>query len=152
AADREAKAAEDRRLAEVQRQQAEDQQRLEAEKRARAEAERAAAQADAERTRAEADAVAARAARERQVAQAEIDRANKLAEQAKLDQQHLRLQLVEQFNKILETRDTTRGLIVNMSDVLFDTGKWTLKPGAREKLAKVAGIVLSHPGLKLELE
>jgi len=64
----------------------------------------------------------------------------------------LRKQLVEQFNRILETRDTARGLIVNLSDVLFDTGKWTLKPGAREKLAKISGIILSHPGLKLEVE
>jgi len=53
---------------------------------------------------------------------------------------------------ILQTRDTARGLIVNMSDVLFDTGKYTLKPGAREKLAKVAGIIGSHPGLKIEVE
>ncbi len=53
---------------------------------------------------------------------------------------------------ILETRDTARGLIVNMSDVLFDTGRYTLRPGAREKLAKISGIVLAHPGLKLEVE
>src|SRR5207237_5547547 len=59
---------------------------------------------------------------------------------------------VEQFNKILETRDTARGLIVNMSDVLFDTAKYTLKPGAREKLAKISGIVLAHPGLMLAVE
>ena len=39
-----------------------------------------------------------------------------------------------------------------MSDVLFDTGRYTLKPGAREKLAKISGIVLAHPGLKLEVE
>jgi outer membrane protein OmpA-like peptidoglycan-associated protein len=39
-----------------------------------------------------------------------------------------------------------------MADVLFDTGKYTLRPGAREKLSKVAGIVLSHPGLNLEIE
>src|SRR6185369_8754416 len=53
---------------------------------------------------------------------------------------------------ILETRDTARGLIVNMSDVLFDTGQYTLRPGAREKLAKVTGVFLSHPGLRLEIE
>src|SRR5262249_14114236 len=58
----------------------------------------------------------------------------------------------KQFNLILETRDTARGLIVNMSDVLFDTGQHTLKPGAREKLAKVSGILLAHPGLKVEVE
>jgi outer membrane protein OmpA-like peptidoglycan-associated protein len=64
----------------------------------------------------------------------------------------LRSQLLLQFNTILQTRDTARGLIVNMSDVLFDTGKYSLRPLAREKLAKVAGIVSGHPGLKLEVE
>jgi outer membrane protein OmpA-like peptidoglycan-associated protein len=52
----------------------------------------------------------------------------------------------------LQTRDSARGLIVNMSDVLFDTGSYTLKPGAREKLAKISGIVLAHPGLNLQIE
>ena len=53
---------------------------------------------------------------------------------------------------ILETRETARGLIVNVSDVLFDTGSATLKPGAREKLARVAGILASHPDLRFEIE
>jgi len=56
------------------------------------------------------------------------------------------------LNSILQTRDSARGLIVNMSDVLFDTGSSTLKPGAREKLAKISGIVLAHPGLTLQIE
>src|SRR6185436_14699904 len=64
----------------------------------------------------------------------------------------LRSQLLLQFNTILQTRDTARGLIVNMSDVLFDTAKFTLRPEAREKLAKVAGIVAGHPGLRLDVE
>jgi outer membrane protein OmpA-like peptidoglycan-associated protein len=64
----------------------------------------------------------------------------------------LRTLLLSQFNTILQTRDTARGLIVNMSDVLFDTGKSTLRPLAREKLAKVAGIVSGHPGLRLDVE
>src|SRR6266850_2354309 len=139
--------------------QAEQEQRLEAERRARAEAERAAAEADAARTRAEADrarleaeANAARSARETAAAQADADRARLAASQAEREKQDLRRQLVDQFNKILETRDSARGLIVNMSDVLFDTGRYTLKPGAREKLAKISGIVLAHPGLKLEVE
>ena len=59
---------------------------------------------------------------------------------------------MKQLNVILETTDSARGLIVNMSDVLFDTGQHTLKPGAREKLAKVSGILLAHPGLNLEIE
>jgi len=63
----------------------------------------------------------------------------------------MRVQLSVQLNKILETRDSARGLIVSMSDVLFDTGKYSLKPGAREKLAKVAGILLAYPGLNIEV-
>src|SRR4030095_579889 len=53
---------------------------------------------------------------------------------------------------ILETRDSARGVIVNMSDVLFDTAQHTLNAGAREKLAKISGIVVSHPGLQLSIE
>jgi outer membrane protein OmpA-like peptidoglycan-associated protein len=64
----------------------------------------------------------------------------------------LRAQLLLQFNAVLQTRDTARGLIVNMSDVLFDTAKYSLRPLAREKLAKVAGIVSGHPGLRLDVE
>jgi outer membrane protein OmpA-like peptidoglycan-associated protein len=60
--------------------------------------------------------------------------------------------LVEQFNRILETRESSRGLIVNMSGVWFDTGKATLKPGAREKLTKIAAVLAAHPGLKVEVE
>ena len=54
----------------------------------------------------------------------------------------MRARLLQQLNQVLETKDTARGLIVNMSDVLFDTGKSSLKPGARERLAKLAGIIL----------
>jgi outer membrane protein OmpA-like peptidoglycan-associated protein len=71
--------------------------------------------------------------------------------QAITDKAAMRAQLSEQLNKILETRDSARGLIVSMSDVLFDTGKYTLKPGAREKLAKVAGILIDYPGLNIEV-
>src|SRR5262249_40409909 len=59
---------------------------------------------------------------------------------------------VQQLNMILDTRETERGLVINISDVLFDTGQFTLKPAAREKLARVSGIVLAHPGLRLEAE
>jgi outer membrane protein OmpA-like peptidoglycan-associated protein len=64
----------------------------------------------------------------------------------------LRAQLLRQFNAILETRDTSRGLIVNVPDALFDTGKYSLQPLARQMLAKVAGVVLGHPGLRLDVE
>jgi outer membrane protein OmpA-like peptidoglycan-associated protein len=84
--------------------------------------------------------------------QAELDRVAAQKAQLETDKSELRVQLLAQFNAILQTRDTARGLIVNMSDVLFDTGKYTLRPLAREKLAKVAGIVSGHPGLKLDVE
>jgi outer membrane protein OmpA-like peptidoglycan-associated protein len=71
------------------------------------------------------------------------------AQQAETDKVAMRAKLAEQLNSILQTRDSARGLIVSMSDVLFDTGKYSLKPGAREKLAKVAGILLSYPGLNI---
>ena len=73
------------------------------------------------------------------------------AQQAETDKAAMRAQLSVQLNKILQTRDSARGLIVSMSDVLFDTGKYSLKPGAREKLAKVAGILLAYPGLNIEV-
>ena len=91
-------------------------------------------------------------------AQADADQSRLAAQQAQLSAQQaeadkaaMRMRLSEQLNKILQTRDSARGLIVSMSDVLFDTGKYSLKPGAREKLAKVAGILLAYPGLNIEV-
>jgi outer membrane protein OmpA-like peptidoglycan-associated protein len=156
AADRskaEAAEAERQRLqAEKLKAQAEQEQRLELERRARAEAERAAAEASAQRTKLEAELAAQRAAREKEAVEAQAEQARKAAEQAEREKQELRTQLVRQLNLILETRDTARGLVVNMSDVLFDTGQYTLKPGAREKLARISGIILTHPGLTLQVE
>jgi outer membrane protein OmpA-like peptidoglycan-associated protein len=73
-------------------------------------------------------------------------------QQAVRDREELRARLLIQFNAILETRDTARGLVVNMSDVLFDSAKFTLRPAAREKLAKISGIVLAYPTLALSIE
>lgn len=167
--------AEDARIIAIKRIQAEEQnrtraeaeeaQRAEAAQRVQAQRERAAA----EKAKLEAESARELAAREKANAEAaraaalaqqqEVERARQAAAEserlrmkAESDKEQLRRQLLQQLNMILETRDTARGLIVNMSDVLFDTGKWTLKPGAREKLAKIAGIVLAHPGLKLEIE
>jgi outer membrane protein OmpA-like peptidoglycan-associated protein len=91
-------------------------------------------------------------------AQADAEKSRLLALQAQQgehdavsDKAAMRAQLSEQLNKILETRDSARGLIVSMSDVLFDTGQFSLKSGAREKLAKVAGILIAYPGLNIEV-
>jgi outer membrane protein OmpA-like peptidoglycan-associated protein len=121
---------------------------------AQVEAGRLKAENDARTSAAEAEA--ARLKREndaqRASSQADLDRAARDKAQAETEKAELRAQLLTQFNLILQTRDTTRGLIVNMSDVLFDTAKYSLRPLAREKLAKVAGIVSGHPGLRLDVE
>jgi outer membrane protein OmpA-like peptidoglycan-associated protein len=117
-------------------------QRAEAEANARHEADQRAL---ADTARAQADAEALKA----QQAGAEAER---LRLQAENEKNQLRQQLLQQFNAVLPTRETPRGLVVNMQDVLFDTGKYDLKPTAREALAKISGIVLSHPGLNLQVE
>jgi len=109
------------------------------------EATMAAAQTEADRLKRENDA-------QRAASQAELDNAAKQKAQLEAEKVELRAQLLKQFNAILQTRDTARGLIVNMSDVLFDTAKFSLRPAAREKLAKIAGIVSGHPGLRLDVE
>ncbi len=133
--------------------------------RARSEAERAKA---AEREQAERAATEAALARER-VAQAQsetekakaneglarddADKARLQAEAAKRERDTAQQHLYVSLSAILETRREARGLIVNLSDVLFDTGKATLKPGAREKLSKLAGILLAYPGsYRMEIE
>lgn len=126
-------------------------------------AQRAAAQADADRLKRENETQTATAQNEadrlrrendaqRAAAQADLDRLATERARAEAEKTALRAQLLAQFNAILQTRDTARGLIVNMSDVLFDTAKFSLRPLAREKLAKVSGIVSGHPGLRLDVE
>ncbi len=84
-------------------------------------------------------------------AQADADQSRLAAQRAESDKAAMKTKLAEQLNAILQTRETARGLIVSMSDVLFDTAQYSLKPGAREKLAKVAGILLAYPGLNIEV-
>jgi outer membrane protein OmpA-like peptidoglycan-associated protein len=105
----------------------------------------AAAGVEADRLKQENDA-------QRAATRSELDNAARQKAQLETERVELRVLLLKQFNAILQTRDTARGLIVNMSDVLFDTGKYSLRPLAREKLSKVAGIVSGHPGLKLDVE
>src|SRR5208283_2380866 len=75
-----------------------------------------------------------------------------LREQAEKEKQEMRARLLQQLNSVLSTRDTARGLIANMSDVLFKSGSYELLPGARERLAKVSGIVLAYSGLRVAVE
>jgi len=116
--------------------------------RAQAEQQQQQAQAEAERAR----QAAAQAEQQRLQAQADADRAHQAAAQSEAEKAQLRERLMQQLNSVLETRESARGLIVNINDVLFDFNKYTLKTGAREKMAKVSGILLAYPGLKLQLE
>ncbi|WP_180541386.1 OmpA family protein [Nevskia soli] len=118
--------------------------------RARADAERA--KAEAQQAQLMAENAKAQAQQEQLKAQQEAEAARAAASKAEQDKQAVRAQLLDQLNKIMETRDTARGLIMNMSDVLFDFGKATLRPEAREKLAKVSGILLAYPTLRVQIE
>ena len=106
-----------------------------------------AAKAQVDTARAQADAVKAQADAEQ--SRLVALQAQQGQQQADSDKAAMRAQLILQLNTILATRDSARGLIVSMSDVLFDTGKYSLKPGAREKLAKVAGILIAYPTLNI---
>jgi outer membrane protein OmpA-like peptidoglycan-associated protein len=114
------------------------------------------AQADAAKAKSDMEQSEATSAHQVAAAQADTEQARLAATQAQQqlqvaesDKAAMRTRLSLQLNAILQTRDTARGLIVSMSDVLFDTGKYTLKPGAREKLSKVAGILIAYPGLNI---
>jgi outer membrane protein OmpA-like peptidoglycan-associated protein len=132
--------------------------KAEAEAKAATEAAEAKQKADAEAAEAkrmanaEAQRQAELAAAKEDVLRAKEEAAKAEAERTRKAAEELRAQLLEQFNRVLDTRDTPRGLVVNMGDVLFDTGKFNLRPEAREKLAKLSGIVLAHSGLNLEIE
>ena len=132
--------------------------RADAEAKAAAEAAEAKQQADAAaaeaKRKADEDArhQAELAAAKEEVLRAKEDAARAEAERARKAAADLRAQLLDQFNRVLATRDTPRGLVVNMGDVLFDTGKFNLRTEAREALAKLSGIVMAHPGLNLEIE
>jgi outer membrane protein OmpA-like peptidoglycan-associated protein len=118
----------------------------------RAQADAAQAQSDMAANQAASAAAVTAAQADANQSRLAAQQAQQNAQQAETDKAALRTRLSEQLNSILQTRDSARGLIVSMSDVLFDTGKYSLKPGAREKLAKVAGILLAYPGLNIEVD
>ncbi|HEY3974603.1 MAG TPA: OmpA family protein [Candidatus Sulfotelmatobacter sp.] len=115
--------------------------------------------AEAEQAQAQADLARSQALLQQQQAQQQAEAAEQAAEDAERQREaavqqkeEMRARLLAQLNQVLETRDTARGLIVSMPDVLFDFNKYTLKPEARERLAKISGIVLAYPDLKLDIE
>jgi outer membrane protein OmpA-like peptidoglycan-associated protein len=137
-----AREAEEQRVAAAQRAEQEAQQRQQAEQQ-RIAAEQARLQA--EQAKQAADAAS-------QQAQLQAQQAEQARQQAEQEKAQMRARLMQQLNTVLQTRDTARGLIATMPDVLFATGSATLRPAARERLARVAGILLSYPDLKLEID
>jgi outer membrane protein OmpA-like peptidoglycan-associated protein len=136
--------------AQAQAQSDEDARRRAAAEQAQAQAEQQQAAALAQQQQAEAQA--AQAAQQAEQAQQQAQLAEQQRQQAIQQQQQMRARLLAQLNQVLQTRDTAKGLIVSMPDVLFDFNKYTLKPEARERLAKISGIVLAYPDLKLQIE
>jgi outer membrane protein OmpA-like peptidoglycan-associated protein len=122
--------------------------RMEEEKRALNE-KAAAAQREAERARAEAMRLIDETSRQSAMQAEEMRLATLRMEQ---DRAELRANLMRQLNLVLVTRDTARGLIVDLADVRFDTARYTIRPDDREKLAKISGILLTQPDLTLEIE
>jgi outer membrane protein OmpA-like peptidoglycan-associated protein len=142
------KAAERQQIALAEKNQAQQQaaeSQLQAEQATLAAAQAQAAKQAADAARAEAEAQAAEA-------KAQAAQANQQAQQQAASAEQMREKLRQQLNSVLQTSETARGLIVNMSDVLFDTGKYTLKQGTQISLAKVAGILEAYPGLKVQVE
>jgi outer membrane protein OmpA-like peptidoglycan-associated protein len=110
----------------------------------------AAAQAQAQAQQSQAQAAQAELARQQAAQQAQ--QAEQARQQAENDKAQMRARMLQQLNQVLETKDTARGLIVSMPDVLFDTGKSDLKSTARERLAKVAGILIAYPDIHVEID
>jgi len=143
-----AKAEADARTAQDQAAQAQAQAEDDARRRAAAEQ----AQADAQQQQAAAQAAQQQAQANAAAAQAAAADADRQRQEAIRQKEEMRARLLAQLNQVLQTRDTARGLVVSMPDVLFDFNKYTLKPEARERLARISGIVLAYPDLKLQIE
>jgi outer membrane protein OmpA-like peptidoglycan-associated protein len=153
--DAQAKAEADAKAASEAEAQAKAQAEEDARRRTLAEADREAAEkakTEAEQQQAQADAARAAALAEQQRAQDAAEKARLAADEATRQKEEMRARLLKALNQVLETKDTDRGLVVNMPDVLFDSGQYTLKPAARERLARISGIVGAYPDLKFEVE
>lgn len=156
-----------RKLAEEQAQRDE----LDSLRVAKAEAEAAAAEAREQAALArrerqealEAKAEAERAAREAQIqqrraremmetAQSEAKKLAALKAEAERYATAARSRLEGALSKVVETKETARGVIVNLPDILFDSGRSTLRGPAREVLSRVAGILLVTPEIALSVE
>ncbi len=103
--------------------------------------------AAAQQTQAQLDQTQAAA----QQTQAELDQAKQLLAERDAEARLLRVQ--NELARIASTRSEQRGLIVTLSGgILFDTGKTSLKPGAKSTLTKIAKQLQTDPSLKIAVE
>jgi len=142
--------AEAERRAEAERQAVKAQEESVAAQQQSAAARQQAVAAEQAAGQAAAGTAAAEAARQAALA-AELDAKNQ-AEAANQSAAALRAQLLNQFNKVLPTSDSARGLIVNLGGLNFPAGQATLTVEAKERLARFSGLVAAHPDLKFEIE
>jgi outer membrane protein OmpA-like peptidoglycan-associated protein len=108
------------------------------------------AKGEAERNRvllesrtAEAERATASAQEQARLAQAQAQEADAARAKAEETQR----QLAE-----LQAKQTERGMVLTLGDVLFDTGASTLKPGAGAVLDRVAGFLKENDGTKVMIE
>jgi outer membrane protein OmpA-like peptidoglycan-associated protein len=149
------KLAQQQKQAALQRQQAaqrEAELKVQQEAEAKRAAESAAMAAQEAQARAQAEAAQQQAEAAKRQAQEAAEKSDAAAAQAELEQKQLRAQLLAQLNAVLQTVDTPRGLVVTMADILFASGKYELSQDANLKLARLSGVILAHPGLKLKIE
>lgn len=76
--------------------------------------------------------------------------ARRRAEQAQMAEQ--RATTLEQELAELKAKKTDRGLVVTLGDVLFDTGKASLKPGAYATVDRLAAVLKEAPDRKVMIE
>jgi outer membrane protein OmpA-like peptidoglycan-associated protein len=88
---------------------------------------------------------AARAAAD--AARAQAATAGAAAASADAQAQQLREELLA-----MQAKQTDRGMVITLGDVLFDTGKAELKPGAMNTVERLAGFLNEHPDLKVLIE
>lgn len=85
--------------------------------------------------------------RETQAAKAEAATARNTAAAAQSELANARQELND-----LQAKKTDRGMVMTLSDVLFDTGKATLKPGATRDLDRLATALKDNPSTRVKIE
>jgi outer membrane protein OmpA-like peptidoglycan-associated protein len=90
--------------------------------------------------------------RDRDALEIEKIEQQRLAEKLQYEKDEVTGRLRSALSHVAETTDSARGYVVNLPDILFDVNEATLKPDARLRLAKLAGILLILPDQHVQIE